>query len=60
MKDTAGVKVIRFDEDIRRVFCSRNTTGFGYIAIVGLSKMSLYYAYADEIVAMYDHKWTLN
>ena len=22
--------------------------------------MSLYYAYADEIVAMYDHKWTLN
>ena len=26
LKDTAGVKVIRFDEDIRRVFCSRNTS----------------------------------
>jgi hypothetical protein len=26
LKDTAGVKVIRFDEDIKRVMCSRNTS----------------------------------
>lgn len=26
MKDTAGVKIIRFEEDIRKVFCSRNTS----------------------------------
>jgi hypothetical protein len=54
LKDTAGVKVIRFDEDIRRVFCSRNISPFGYIAILGETKMCLYLAYADEIVAMYD------
>ena len=54
LKDTAGVKVIRFDEDIQRVFCSRNTGPFGYIAIVGNTKLSLYLAYAEEIVAVYD------
>ena len=59
LKDTAGVKVIRFDEDIQRVFCSRNTGPFGYIAIVGNTKLSLYLAYAEEIVAVYDQVWTI-
>ena len=58
-KDTAGVKVVRFDEDIQRIFCSRNTGSFGYITIVGNTKLSLYLAYAEEIVAVYDHVWTL-
>jgi hypothetical protein len=35
LKDTAGVKTIRFEEDIRSVFCARNTSQFGYMAIVG-------------------------
>lgn len=42
------------------MFCSRNTSPFGYIAIIGNTKVSIYLAYADEIVAMYDHIWTLN
>lgn len=60
LKDTAGVKVIRFDEDIKRVMCSRNTSAFGYIAIIGTTKTSMYLAYADEVLAIYDHAWTLN
>ena len=60
LKDNAGVKVIRFDEYIRRVFCARNTSPFGYIAILGNTKISIYLAYADEIVAMYDHILTMN
>lgn len=59
LKDTAGVKVIRFDEDIKRVFCSRNTSPFGYIAVVGVTKICIYLAYAEEVVAMYDHVMTL-
>ena len=59
LKDTAGVKVVRFDEDIQRVFCSKNTGQFGYIAIVGNTRISLYLAYAEEIVAVYDHVMTL-
>ena len=35
LKDTAGVKVIRFDEDIRSIFCAQNTSPFGYIAVLG-------------------------
>lgn len=60
MKDTAGVKKIRFDEDIRRIFCSKNICPFGYIAILGKTKLSIYLAYADEAVAMYDLQWILN
>lgn len=48
-KDTAGVKVIRFDEDIRQVFCSSNTSPFGYIAVLGSTKLTMYLAYAEEI-----------
>ena len=59
LKDTAGVKVIRYDEDIRKVYCSRNTSPFGYIAIIASTKLSIYLAYADEINAMYDLAWTL-
>lgn len=58
-KDTAGVKVVRFDEDIQRIFCSKNTGPLGYIAIVGSTKISVYLAYSEEIVAVYDHVWTL-
>lgn len=58
-KDTAGVKVIRYDEDIQKIFCSRNTAPFGYVAIVGNTKLSLYLAYAEEINAIYDHIWTI-
>lgn len=60
MKDTAGVKKIRFDEDIRRIFCSQNTCPFGYIAILGNTKLAIYLAYADEAVAMYDFQWVLS
>lgn len=59
LKDTAGVKVIRFDEDIRHVYTSRNTSPFGYIALIGSTKLSIYLAYADELVVMYDHTWTM-
>ena len=60
LKDTVGVKVIRYDEDIKSVFCSRNTSPFGYIAIIGKTKISIYYAYAEEINATYDHIKTFN
>ena len=60
LKDTAGVKVIRFDEDIKKVMCSRNTSAFGYIAIIGTTKMSIFLAYADEVLCIYDHSMTLN
>ena len=60
LKDTAGVKVIRFDEDIRKVFCARSTSPFGYIAVLGTNKLSIYLAYADEATAMYDHIVTMS
>ena len=60
MKDTAGVKKIRFDESIRRVFCSGNTSNFGYIAILGKTKISIHQCYSDEAAAMHDHMWTMN
>ena len=59
LKDTAGVKVIRYDEDIRAIFCAQNTSPFGYIAILGQDKLCIYLAYADEASAMYDHIWTI-
>ena len=60
LKDTAGVKVIRFDEDIKQVFCSRNVSQLGYIGIIGKSKISFYFAYAEEINATVDFVWSLN
>ena len=60
LKDTAGVKKIRFDESIRRVFCSSNTSNFGYIAILGKTKISIHQCYSDEASAFYDHMWTMN
>ncbi len=54
LKDSAGVKVIRYEEDIRAVYTSRNTCDFGYLAVIGVTKLTIYLAYADEIIASYD------
>jgi aspartyl/asparaginyl-tRNA synthetase len=54
LKDSAGVKVIRYEEDIKAVYTSRNTCDFGYLAVIGVTKLTIYLAYADEIVATYD------
>lgn len=59
LKNTAGVKVIRYDEDVKGVFCTKNTSPYGYLAILGKRSISLYMAYADEGFAVYDHLWTL-
>ena len=60
VKDTAGVKVIHFDEDVQKVFCARNTSPFGYIAVVGQNMVILYLTYAEEASAAYDHIWKLS
>jgi hypothetical protein len=52
--------VQRFDEDIRYVFCSKNISPYGYIAVVGATKLSIYLAYADECTSTYDHVWTIS
>lgn len=53
------MKVIRFDEVIKGVYCAKNVTPYGYFAIVGALSMSVYLAYAEEGFAVYDHIWTL-
>lgn len=60
LKDSAGVKVIRYEEDIKAVFTSRNTCNFGYVAVIGVTKLTIYLAYADEIIATYDQVLSLN
>lgn len=54
------MKVIRFDEVIKGVFCAKNVTPYGYFAIVGTQSTSVYLAYAEEGFAVYDHIWTLS
>ncbi len=36
LKDTAGVKTIRLQEDIKRIFTSKNTSQYSYLAIIGV------------------------
>jgi len=58
--DSLGVKIIRYDEDIEAIFCARNISPYGFIAIVGQSKLSIYLAYSDDTSCTYDHVWTIN
>lgn len=57
--NTAGVKVISFDEDIKRVFCAKSTNTYGHFAIVGATKLTVYLAYAEDVFAGYDELMTL-
>ena len=39
---------------------SRNISPFGYLALIGDTKMSIYLTYAEEDTCTYDHVWTIN
>jgi len=39
---------------------SRNVSPFGYLALIGDTKMSIYLTYAEEDTCTYDHVWTIN
>jgi hypothetical protein len=41
-------KIIEFEEDILGIFCSRNNSPFGYLAIVGDFRVMLYYIYDED------------
>jgi hypothetical protein len=60
LKDTAGVKTIRLQEDILKVFTSKNTSAFGYIAILTVAKLRIYYVYADDSQVTYDEVWVID
>ncbi len=42
------------------MFCSKNISAYGYIAVAGATKLSIYLAYADECTSSYDHVWTIS
>ena len=58
--ETVGIKVIVFDEVIKQMVTSRNISPFGYLALIGETKMSIYLTYAEEDTCTYDHIWTIN
>ena len=58
--ETVGIKVIVFDEVIKQMVTSRNISPFGYLALIGETKMSIYLTYAEEDSCTYDHIWTIN
>ena len=57
---SVGVKIIMFDEEIRSMIPARNISPYGYLALIGETKMSIYLAYAEEEICTYDHVWTIN
>lgn len=52
--------MIVFDEVIKEMITSRNISPFGYLALIGDTKVSLYLTYAEEDSCTYDHVWTIN
>ena len=49
-----------FDEVIRQMVTSRNISPFGYVALIGDTKLSIYLTYAEQDSCTYDRIWTLN
>jgi len=49
-----------FDEEIRRLVTARNISPYGYLALIGETKLSIYLCYAEEEACTYDHVWTIN
>lgn len=41
------------------MFCSNNTSPFGYIAILGTTKISIYLAYGEDVQSSYDLVWQI-
>ena len=39
---------------------SRNISPFGYVALIGETKLSIYLTYAEHDSCTYDRIWTLN
>ena len=58
--ETIGIKVIVFDEVIKQMITTRNVSPFGYLALIGETKLSIYLTYAEEDSCTYDHIWTIN
>ena len=58
--ESIGVKVIVFDEEIKKLIPARNISPYGYLALIGESKLSVYLAYAEDESCTYDHIWTIN
>jgi len=49
-----------FDEVIKEMITSRNISPFGYLALIGDTKMSIFLAYAEEETCTFDRVWTIN
>lgn len=49
-----------FDEVIRQMVTSRNISPFGYVVLIGDTKLSIYLTYAEQDSCTYDRVWTLN
>lgn len=39
--------MLQYDEEIEKIFTSRNSTEYGYMAIIGKYKFSIYYVQDD-------------
>ena len=49
-----------FDETIKTMVTSRNISPYGYLCLIGETKISIYLAYAEEDSCTYDHIWTIS
>ena len=58
--ESIGVKIIVFDEEIKKLVPARNISPYGYLALIGESKLSIYLAYAEDESCTYDHVWTIS
>lgn len=59
-EENIGIKMIVFDEVIKQMITSRNVSPFGYMALIGETKISIYLTYAEDDSCTYDHIWTIN
>ena len=55
-----GIKIIMFDEMIKQMITARNLSPFGYLALIGETKMTIYLTYSEDDTCTYDHVWTIN
>ena len=51
--------MIVFDEEIREVITARNICPYGYVALIGDTKMSIYLAYSEEEKCLVDLVFTI-
>ena len=56
-----GISLLQtFDETIKSMVPSRNVCPYGYLALLGETKMTIYLTYAEEESCTYDVVWNIN